>query len=180
MGENKHELPQSERLMYQLVRLEDAVALHKFRHEKTYRRWMGFTGPPPTLEDIIKVIKQDMERDWSKFNILKDSFGRGVYLKRTGEYIGNVHLCKFHGTEELDHVEVGFDIGEAYQNKGYATEAAKTAIEWAFARLRELDSELIIQSHVEHGNIASRRVLEKAGAKFVRDEKYVGILEIRG
>ena len=180
MGKSaKQELFSSERLEYRIIEIKDAEVLHKFRNEESYRRWMGFLGPPPTLDDIIKSINSDIDRFRNEVNIIK-GVGRGIYLKKTSELIGNIGIGKFHGPdEELEYVEVGFDIGEAYQNKGYATEATKAIVAWGFTQLRKQGLEPIIQSRVEHGNTASRRVLEKAGFTFIRDEKYVSMFEIR-
>jgi len=49
-------------------------------------------------------------------------------LKETGELIGNVDLVKCRGDEILDLVNIGYQISERYQGKGYATEAVETAV----------------------------------------------------
>ena len=53
----------------------------------------------------------------------------------------------------------GYGISEEYQNNGYATEAVKAVLEWAFAH-SEVTS---VEAESDSGNTASERVLEKCG-----------------
>ena len=127
------------------------------------------------------MIRNNIEMCSREVNLLKDELSLAIILKDTGELIGSVSLSKFHGPEdELDNVEIGWLIDEKHQNKGYATEAAKAAIPWAFAELKKLGAEKKIISTIEHENWPSRRVAEKAGLTFARAEKSVSIYEICG
>lgn len=56
-------------------------------------------------------------------------------------------------------VEIGWRFAAAYWNRGYATEGARAALEFAFAVLR-LDE---IVSFTVPANLRSRRVMEKLG-----------------
>ena len=58
--------------------------------------------------------------------------------------------------------ELGYWIGEAYQGRGYATEASKVLIKRAFD---DLGIERIFASY-KCENAASKRVLEKLGFEF--------------
>jgi RimJ/RimL family protein N-acetyltransferase len=178
LGNNEYLI--SERLICRPLRMEDLETYVRFRNEKSYRQWFYFQDPP-TLETAAKEIEVMIQKSNREVNLLKESFDSGVYLKETGELIGTISLNKFHGPEEeLDYVEIGYGIGEAYQNNGYATEAAKAAVKWGLKRLRELCAEPRIEGNVEHENWPSRRVLEKVGFTFVRAEKYLSIYEIIG
>lgn len=170
----------SERLVYRPLSMEDLEVYMAMRHEATYRQWFYFQAPP-TLESVTKEIRVMQEKAFRGVNLLKESFDTGVYLKQSGSLIGTVSLNKFHEPEdELEFVEIGFGIGEAYQGKGYATEAAKSAVLWGMNRLRELGAEPVIEGNVEHANWPSRRVLEKAGFTVSHTKKYVTVYEIRG
>lgn len=61
------------------------------------------------------------------------------------------------------HAELGYWLGTRYRDRGYATEAARAIVRWAFRRwkLRR------IYAQVLEGNLASIRVLEKVG--FLRE-----------
>ena len=59
------------------------------------------------------------------------------------------------------YLQLGYDIGAAYRGKGYMTEAVKAVIDFMFMKT---DANRVFCS-VRAGNIASRRVCEKAGMK---------------
>jgi ribosomal-protein-alanine N-acetyltransferase len=89
--------------------------------------------------------------------------GFGVWAteqKATGEFIGFVGLWiprfEAHFTP---CVEIGWRLAPAYWGKGFATEAAQTAMQYAFGELRL--KELV--SFTTMANIRSRRVMEKIG-----------------
>lgn len=169
----------SERLIYCPIKEEDLETYLKFRNEKSYRDWFYFQEPL-NLETAINDIKTMHQKSTYDINLYKESFDTGIYMKETGELVGTISLSKFHGPEEeLDHVEIGYGIGEAYQNNGYATEAAKATVIWGLKKLHEDGVTPIIHGNVEHENWPSRRVLEKAGFHLIRTDKYLSIYEIK-
>lgn len=74
----------------------------------------------------------------------------------TGERIGD--LC-FKGLSEEGTVEIGYGLLPEFWGKGYATEAVTAATEWAAKQ----PGVKTIEAETEPGNIASQRVLAKAG-----------------
>ena len=78
-----------------------------------------------------------------------------VIEKKTGRIIGRAGLVSRAG---FDRIELGFAIGKAYWNKGFGTEAVKGCIEYA----KEHDL-MPLQALVMEGNIASEKLLKKAG-----------------
>ncbi|WP_252504655.1 GNAT family N-acetyltransferase [Sporosarcina sp. Marseille-Q4943] len=111
--------------------------------------------PPEDYEirDHVKGHAAELQNDDSQL-------GWGVWFvvdKETDTIIGDIG---FKGKPSTDHtVEIGYGIVPSAQNKGYATEAVGTLIEWAFAS-REV--EIVIAECVEE-NSASIKVLEKLG-----------------
>ena len=63
------------------------------------------------------------------------------------------------GSSISPEVEIGYGIAEEYRNNGYAAEAAKAAVRYAF----EEAGQDILVAIVKPENIASRRVIEKLG-----------------
>ena len=62
--------------------------------------------------------------------------------------------------EELDsEIEICFSIADEYQNNGYATEAGKAMVWWAF----EKAGQEVLSATVKPENNASRHVIEKLG-----------------
>jgi RimJ/RimL family protein N-acetyltransferase len=88
--------------------------------------------------------------------------------KRLGIYCDGTLI----GTTSIptaDGDEVGFWINEKYENRGYATEAARSIIDHAFSikNLKFLDS------FVHRDNLGSRRVHQKLGFKLLGEtEKF--------
>ncbi|HSP21692.1 MAG TPA: GNAT family N-acetyltransferase [Planococcus sp. (in: firmicutes)] len=86
--------------------------------------------------------------------------GWGVWMvvrRATGQTIGD---AGFKGMPNSDGVvEIGYGIAAEAQNQGFATEAAKGLINWAFrtGRVKRVIAECT------HGNVASIKVLEKLG-----------------
>jgi len=80
-----------------------------------------------------------------------------VALRDSGEVIGDCGLCPLalKGPE----IEVGYHFAPAHWGKGYATEAARACVDYAFETLH-LDR-LVAVTHPD--NTPSARVLEKCG-----------------
>ena len=75
---------------------------------------------------------------------------------KDGAHIGE--LC-FKGLSADGIAEIGYGISEKYQNNGYATEAVKAVLDWAFAH----PDIAVVEAETDSGNTASKRVLEKCG-----------------
>lgn len=76
--------------------------------------------------------------------------------RKDGTHVGD--LC-FKGLAPNGVVEIGYGISEAYQGRGYATEAVQAALAWALAQ-PEVSA---VEAETDAGNAASQRVLEKCG-----------------
>ena len=99
-----------------------------------------------TLEDF----------DFSSYPGRQDLFA--IRLKETGRLIGII----LYFDEKEDSCEIGYGIGSAFWNQGYATEAASRFLEYLF---REKGMQTVYASFFT-GNDASRRVMEKSGMTF--------------
>jgi ribosomal-protein-alanine N-acetyltransferase len=81
---------------------------------------------------------------------------RQVVERASGLVVGGIG---FFGPPQDAEVEIGYGIVPSRQGRGYATEAlrAMIAMAWADARVRT------VVAGTDPGNVASQRVLEKAG-----------------
>ncbi len=85
--------------------------------------------------------------------------GYGLWVvEREGELIGRIGLLRPEGWPGL---EVGWLLGRSAWGQGYATEAARAAVEYAW---RELDAHELI-SLIAPDNTASQRVAERLGMR---------------
>ncbi len=83
--------------------------------------------------------------------------------KSTGRFIGWFHFRPAKDSPP-DEVELGYRLRRAAWGKGYATEGSRALIDKGFAELgvqRVVAFTMVV-------NVASRRVLEKAGMRLVR------------
>jgi RimJ/RimL family protein N-acetyltransferase len=89
--------------------------------------------------------------------------------KESGAFAGRGGL---HWTvvEETAMIELAWSIEPSRHNRGYATEMATAAIEWA----RELEFEELI-ALVLPANAASRRVAEKVGGEHTDEVEHAGL-----
>ena len=99
-----------------------------------------------TLEDF----------DFSSYPGRQDLFA--IRLKETGPLIGII----LYFDEKEDSCEIGYGIGSAFWNQGYATEAVGRFLEYLF---REKGMRTVYASFFT-GNDASRRVMEKCGMSY--------------
>jgi RimJ/RimL family protein N-acetyltransferase len=81
-----------------------------------------------------------------------------MLLKDTGELIGDCG-CAVQEVEGRNEVEVGYHVRRDLWGHGYATEAARACMEYAFTKL---GVERVI-SMIRPENVQSRRVAEKNG-----------------
>ena len=83
--------------------------------------------------------------------------------KRTGAFLGWFHLRPQEGDPD-DEPELGYRLIASAWGRGYATEGSRALIQKAFVDLgarRVYATTMVV-------NVASRRVMEKAGLRFVR------------
>lgn len=146
------------RLVLRRLTMDDAdhfVALHG--DPEVMRFLTG--GRPNTREEI--------EGEWlPQFLSYYDrypNFGYwAVIEKETGAFLG---WCCFRPYEESGpgEVELGYRLNRSAWGKGYATELARALVDKGF---RELGVQRVMAQTMTV-NLASRRVMEKAGLRFV-------------
>jgi [ribosomal protein S5]-alanine N-acetyltransferase len=104
--------------------------------------------------------------DWEQ-----NGFGPWVFRHReTGEAVGSAVLQRLQ-IEGRDEVEVGYRVAVAWWGRGIATEMASALV--AVAR-EWLGLEEIV-SLTLRGNLASLRVMEKAGFAYEHDVEWAGL-----
>lgn len=112
-------------------------------------------GTPEFTEEMLRHWLADYER-WP---------GLGVWAAEeaaTGEFIGWFHLRPDDG--DPARLELGYRLRRSSWGQGYATEGSRALIDAAFAELGA--TRVVAYTMAVHG--ASRRVMEKAGLRFMR------------
>lgn len=88
-----------------------------------------------------------------------------VIEKATGDFIGWFHLRPNPDHPIPDEPELGYRLRRAAWGRGYATEGSRALVDRAFA---ELGASRVFAETMAV-NVASRRVMEKAGMRLVRE-----------
>lgn len=144
---------ETSRLRLRGWKASDANALAKINSDSDFVKYLG-NGETLNASDSWRVLAM-FSGHWQ----LK---GFGLWLvekKDSGEFLGRAGLWEPEG---WPGIEIGWGICPRCWGKGYASEAAQAAMEWAFDELK-IDS-LISIIHPE--NYASKRVAEKLGETF--------------
>ena len=127
-------------------------ALQRIADSKLVARNLRDIFPHPyTLDDAVAFLD----------NVRQGKMGivYGMFLN-SGELVGVISLTPGRDVNRYS-AEVGYFVGEQYWNKGYATEALMLVVN--FAQYRHNFKRLF--AAVFDFNLASMRVLEKAGFK---------------
>jgi RimJ/RimL family protein N-acetyltransferase len=115
----------------------------------------GRTTPRREIEEeVLPAFLRHYAR-WS-------AWGFFAAEERAGTFLGWFHLRPGDGDPD-DAVELGYRLRKDAWGKGYATEGARALIEYAFDRGAQR-----VYAGTMAVNIASRRVMEKAGLRFIR------------
>ncbi len=105
-------------------------------------------------EQVVLMIRSHYGSDTMPYVL-------AIRLKHTSEMIGHISLSKIPSG-----VEVGYAIGESFQGHGFASEAVMAFI----PKMKERFSADTIYGLPLADNIASQRVLENAGFRFLLND----------
>jgi RimJ/RimL family protein N-acetyltransferase len=152
---------ETKRLVIRSFTPQDAPALH----ERVF-------GDPEAMKFIPRGASPSLDRTRAsveRFMRHEREHGFGLWaveLKEKGQLIGDCGLFLVQGVGP--EVEVAYHFGKDWWGHGYATEAATACLAFGFKECGL--GEIIAICYPEH--IASRRVMEKAGMKYVGPARY--------
>lgn len=150
---------ETERLTLRAFTDDDVDHLVDLDSDPAVMRFLN--GGLPTPRDVIARVTlpqflQSYERD--------DGYGAWAAIeKATGEFLGWFSFQPRDGTPPGD-VTLGYRLRKSAWGKGYATEGARALIRKGF---HELGAQRVIATTYQD-NLASRRVMEKAGLRLAR------------
>ncbi|HKD16195.1 MAG TPA: GNAT family N-acetyltransferase [Candidatus Angelobacter sp.] len=141
---------ETERLLLRNFTLDDVPALEAVIGDPVAMRWYA---APFDHDGVIAWIERNLNRYQHE--------GHGLWamvLKSSGEFIGDCG-CVLQEVEDEKAIEVAYHVRRDLWGNGYATEAARACIEFAF---NKLGAQRVI-SMIRPENVSSRRVAEKNG-----------------
>ncbi len=147
------------RLKLRPLRRADLDELHRLWSDPLLEPWIGPHTRAETAQELDFHIAQQARCGWGML---------AVEERATGRFVGDCGLQPFElrGPE----VELGYDLLPAFWGRGYATEAATAVLCWA---LTSLALERVV-AVTKPANVASVRVLEKAGLRRVGERDAYG------
>ena len=141
---------ETERLILRKFVLKDADALEKV------------LGDPVAMEFYPAALDHRGVEGWINKNLVRyERDGHGLWamvLKVSGEVMGDCG-CTLQEVEGRQHVEIGYHVRRDQWGNGYATEAARACMEYAFGALAAPR----VISMIRPENLRSIRVAERNG-----------------
>ena len=147
----------TERIYLKKFRKQDVNLLFQLDSDVDVMKYITL-GVPNTLDE---VINKSMPRILNYYAKHPDFGIFPAYLNNSEEYIGWFQFMK--DKEIKDAIEIGWSLKKQYWGNGYATEVA--------IELCKLGNEMgkIIVARAMIENLASIRVMEKAGLEFEKE-----------
>ena len=145
---------ETDRLYMRRFRTNDLDVFSQILGQDEVGQWLP-RGRGYTKDEVEKFL-DNVAKHWQEK-------GYGIWAvieKESGKIIGH---CGLNYVKQNDEVEVLYGFGKEYWGLGYATEAAKAALSFGFEKIG-LDR---IVAFAKIDNIASRRVIEKIGLKYI-------------
>ena len=147
------EIP-TERLVLRDFRITDEQAVHEFASDPAvcrYTDW-GPNSPDDTQLFIREALGEAAGPE-------RDSFTLAMSLNPSGVVVGSCSVW----VESASHrrAALGFVVAPAHQGRGYASEAGKALLDFAF----DVMGAQRVEATCRPGNLASARVLTKLGMR---------------
>lgn len=147
---------ETERLILRDFQSEDWERIHIYGSVADFTKYEVWG--PNSVEDTKNFIAEAIAKS---NKTPRYQFELAVCLKAENLLIGG---CGIRRDTELSNVaNLGWAINPEFQNKGYATEAAKALVEFGFKKLKLA----VIYANCDTRNIASYKVMQKLGMQNV-------------
>ena len=143
----------SRRLVIRRFASSDAEAFALYRSDEEVARYQDWECPYPISDGRAFIA--------SLHHLAPGTPGRwfqfAVTLASSGTLLGDVALCA--SRVDVGQAELGFTFASAHQGQGYATEAVRAVVQYAF---RHLAMHRVF-SRTDAGNLRAQRLLERIG-----------------
>jgi RimJ/RimL family protein N-acetyltransferase len=156
---------QTEHLLLRPPTPEDRALYHAHFSSPEVERWLRPSPLPPFNSGALDELIEGDRAHWSDHG-----FGPWILLERESATFAGRGGLHWTTVEDVAMVELAWSIEPRLHGKGYATEMAIAATEWA----RELRFEELV-ALVLPGNVASRRVAEKLECKQTTEVEHAGL-----
>jgi RimJ/RimL family protein N-acetyltransferase len=141
----------------------EQLALRKLTMDD-FEAWHQILSDKETMQYYPIAFNREKTRSWIEWNLdnyINYGFGLwAVILKESNQFIGDcgITMQNIYGNGNL-FPEIGYHIDKRFWYKGYATQAAKACLRYAFEN-KDFNE---VFSYQKSTNTPSRRVAEKIG-----------------
>ena len=154
---------ETERLRLRQYALEDADEQLRIMSDPEFLRRIGPQFLRPTRDKVLVGLGR-IDEHWRLLG-----YGQwALELKDEGRLFG---YCALKYLVPTDEVELYYGADPAYWGRGLVTEAARAALRYGFGRAGLAR----VMAVTDKGNKGSRRVMEKCGLRYERDDFYYGV-----
>jgi ribosomal-protein-alanine N-acetyltransferase len=161
---------ETERLLLREFLFSDVDGMFELDSNPNVHRFVG--KKPVKHIDESRAYIENIQGQYQKNGIARWA----VILKETNEFIGwsGIKLITNEINNHQNFYEIGYRFIEKHWGKGYATEAGKAFVDYAF---NEMKVEALY-AYADEGNENSRKILEKLGLRYVNSFEYEEELEV--
>lgn len=160
---------ETERLLLRELIPTDDAGMFELDSNPEVHIYLG-NDPVKSIEEVREAIANIRQQ------YLENGIGRwAVILKETGEFIGwsGLKLEKNVNGHETFY-DLGYRFIQKHWGKGYAFETAKAFVDFGFNEMNLP----VINAYADFDNLNSRKVLEKAGMKYINSFELDGTKEV--
>jgi ribosomal-protein-alanine N-acetyltransferase len=161
---------ETDRLLLRKFLLSDVDGMFELESNPSVHIYVG--NKPITHIDQSRAYIEFVQQQYQDFGT-----GRwAVILKETNEFIGwsGIKMITHEINNHKNFYEIGYRLIEKHWGKGYATEAGKAFVAYAFSVMK-VDA---LYAYADQGNKNSRKILEKLGLSYVNSFEYEGESEV--
>jgi ribosomal-protein-alanine N-acetyltransferase len=151
----------TERLRIDRLHRSDEADMRRMHAEASVMRTLGGVRSDEQTRDYVQKNLEHWER-----------YGYGLWILRSrddGQFMGRSAIRHVH-VGGNDEIEIGYGLMPEHWGHGFATEAARALVTLAFTSL----SLVTLVAFTLIDNLASRRVMIKAGGTYERDIIHAG------
>lgn len=156
---------ETDRLILRVFEPDDLEALYQIFNKPSVMKYLGLQGEPMSKAETETALLS-MIKHWQRHG-----FGRwAVISKEDQKLIGCAGLRSYEQDAELVYL-----IDEPYWGQGIATEIAIACLKFGF----EKHNFGKIVAFARPENVASRKVMEKIGMRFVQETVVFGVFVVQ-
>lgn len=162
-----HIIAETKRLIIREIVPSDVEAMFELHSDPEVHRYLG-NETVSSRDEVVRII------DSIRQQYLDFGAGRWTMIhKQTGEYMGwtGLQFVTKKINSHQHYYDLGYRLMKKYWGHGYATESAIASVKYAFENLQAAE----IFARADAQNMASDRVLHKAGLRWIEDFDLDGI-----